>query len=196
MENSAQKNYNTMASRDRKQTTSAKVIPLFKENATKGINLDSNINSKISNTINNSSVTIPSGYSIKLTIEPDNDHMIFNTSNFYHLNNQFHRILPVTFEKYKPYDIVKFTKETQEIEEVIKVEKRKIFDILMEQINFLLLSLFTVIFSLAGMAIYYTVGFYFIHPLTYLVVLLMGIGWSATAIVSIKCTKVDMYGRK
>lgn len=58
-------------------------------------------------------------------------------------------------------------------------------EVLKKQLKFLATGIITIILSIIGMIIFHYTGLYIIHPVIYLVTLLMGIGWTATAIVSI-----------
>lgn len=80
--------------------------------------------------------------------------------------------------------------------EAEKMKKLVPISIINEQIKFLLVSFAFIFVSLIGMIFYYRIGFYIIHPVIYLVTLLMGVGWGATAIFSIKNNKVNLYGKK
>lgn len=66
------------------------------------------------------------------------------------------------------------------------------YELVKEQLKFLYVSFAFVITSLIGMIIYYRTGLYFINPCIYLVTLLIGIGWAATAITSIKNKKANL----
>lgn len=93
----------------------------------------------------------------------------------------------------------------QEIEEMNRnisesIPKRKVVDMVnkihrvkIEQIKFLLSGVFLMISALIGLNVFYRTGYYIIHPTIYLVMILMGVGWSATAIVSIKDYKGDKF---
>ena len=68
--------------------------------------------------------------------------------------------------------------------------------VLKKQIEFLLTGISFIIFSLIGLLVFSAKGSYIIHPLLYIFTLLMGIGWSLTAIVSMKGNKEKIYGNK
>lgn len=68
---------------------------------------------------------------------------------------------------------------------VVRAETDKLKRIFRKQVNFLLSSFLLIVASLVGMILFYLFDFYIIHPTIYLVTLAMGIGWCATAIVSI-----------
>lgn len=57
--------------------------------------------------------------------------------------------------------------------------------ILKPQKELVITGILTIISSVILMIIYYNTGDYIIHPLIYLVTLLMGIGWGATGMASI-----------
>lgn len=61
----------------------------------------------------------------------------------------------------------------------------KLSNIFKKQVKFLLFSFLFIAASLVGILLFSLYGFYVIHPSLYLVTLTMGIGWGATALVSI-----------
>lgn len=67
----------------------------------------------------------------------------------------------------------------------INMSLYKLVEIYDRQIKFLLFSLSFVIMSLVGIILYNRSGYYIIHPTIYLLTLLMGLGWTCTAIGSI-----------
>lgn len=57
--------------------------------------------------------------------------------------------------------------------------------ILKPQKELCITGILVIMASIISMVIYYSTGDYIIHPFIYLVMLLMGIGWLATGVVSI-----------
>lgn len=74
--------------------------------------------------------------------------------------------------------------------EVVNMKKSMMYDVLKEQLKFLIVAVSTIILSLIGIIVFATTGRYFIHPYLYVILLLMGIGWGLTAAFSIKSNKV------
>lgn len=74
--------------------------------------------------------------------------------------------------------------------EDIIMKKSIMYDVLKEQLKFLIVAVSTIILSLIGIIVFATTGKYFIHPYLYVILLLMGIGWGLTAATSIKNNKV------
>lgn len=60
------------------------------------------------------------------------------------------------------------------------------------QIKFLIEGLSLVLFSLIGLIFYYKSRKYIIHPTLYIATLIMGLGWSLTALGSMKTDKGDI----
>lgn len=76
-----------------------------------------------------------------------------------------------------------------EIEDDIRQGKKmvdKMNNIFKEQLSFLLYGNALLIMSLVGISLFYATGFYIIHPTIYLITAIMGLGWSLTAIMSIR----------
>jgi len=90
--------------------------------------------------------------------------------------------LPETYDNIKKMHI---RRRPQSREVKINMSLYKLVEMYDRQIKFLLFSLSFVIMSLVGIILYYRSGYYIIHPTIYLLTLLMGLGWTCTAIGSI-----------
>ncbi len=67
----------------------------------------------------------------------------------------------------------------------VELEMKRIKSLNKEHIEFLLVSLLTIVFSLIGLLIFAIKGLYIIHPSIYILGIFMGIGWGATALTSL-----------
>lgn len=52
--------------------------------------------------------------------------------------------------------------------------------------GFMTIGILVIILSVVGLIIFNKTGLYFLHPATYFMWLIMGLGWTATAIASAK----------
>lgn len=75
-------------------------------------------------------------------------------------------------------------------EEDINMKKSIMYDVLKEQLKFLMTAVSFIIIALIGIIVFATTGKYLIHPYLYIILLLMGSGWALTAIFSIRSNKV------
>lgn len=75
-------------------------------------------------------------------------------------------------------------------EEGLKMGKLALNNVIKEQLSFLMTAIFLIIASIVGIIVFNRIGFYIIHPLLYIITLIMGIGWGSTALMSIKNNKV------
>lgn len=105
-------------------------------------------------------------------------------------NNRISKYFDNHIGKDCEYDIIKAEKEIIDQGQGNQMVD-KFHQIIKEQISFLLLGIVFTIVSLIGISVFYGIGYYVVHPTLYLVTLLMGIGWSATALMSIKNNKGD-----
>ena len=70
------------------------------------------------------------------------------------------------------------------------MNKSTMHDVLKKQFTFMFTGVVFIIMSLIGLIIFAATGKYFMHPFLYIIILLMGIGWTLTAIVSIKSNRM------
>lgn len=114
-----------------------------------------------------------------------NNQDIFINDPFYKSEEVLESFEQVMQDKYK-LDIIRYKQLLTEKEEEL-MRKDAINQMKSKQTEFILLSTGTILLSFIGFIIFYTTGFYIVHPSLYLVILMMGIGWLATAITSV-CT--------
>lgn len=172
----------------------------FSENKTKGkilqfpqtnINVNDNDNSEIV-------ITVPKGYRAKVLIEKDQQNNL--TTSSIEINTKIYNNVSSLNPNYDIIKVDKNNKGTQCIENTKNIEneiyeegifmkKSVMYDVLKEQLKFLLTAIIFIISSLVGITVFAIAGKYFIHPILYIVTLLMGIGWALTAIFSIKSNK-------
>lgn len=77
--------------------------------------------------------------------------------------------------------------EIKELKEAYEMKINRINGINKIHIEFLMSAFIAIIISLIGLIIFSINGFYLIHPYIYILGIIMGIGWGATAITSIRC---------
>jgi len=197
----------------------SKSSQLFERDETEGkiIQLYPNSNSIDSNIEEEKiTISIPKGYKAKVILEKEDESSKIpkivepnlDDSNLNRLfsNNAIEEIAatsmvasPLTTST-SIYDIIKLHRETTSLirrfegyninKEELDMRKLLMYDVLKEQIKFLIMAICFIIMSLIGMIVFNRTGFYIIHPLLYIITLLMGIGWGATALASIKNNKV------
>lgn len=131
---------------------------------------------------------IPYGYKATVTIEQKEEFTHNSKSNTIYINNNIHKaestnIDSLLNDKNRESSYIFKTINKIKEEEHMKLEKVK--NLNKEHMEFLLVSFLTVVLSLIGLLIFSIKGLYFIHPSIYLLGLLMGLGWGATALMSI-----------
>lgn len=151
-------------------------------------------------------IVVPKGFTAKVIFEKKeelNSSLNINEDNTIEQLDLFQKNVK-SIENETAYDIIKaedikqldnrvsaFSNKTcKNIGEDENMKSKVLYNVLKKQLGFLISGIAFIIVSLVAISVYYRTGLYIVNPLLYIITLLMGIGWSATALISIKSNEV------